>query len=108
MLIEYLIAKGTADDHLWNIVQSKLNTLNKVGLSEDNFKNTEHKHIEDVPSLTLDMFDGFLKKSENDSEKVEELITVMEDDDIFDTIDLEGIENEYHMNIKKRKTDISS
>ncbi|XP_050545725.1 SWI/SNF-related matrix-associated actin-dependent regulator of chromatin subfamily A-like protein 1 [Daktulosphaira vitifoliae] len=36
--IQYLLAKGTADDHLWPLIQSKLNVLNKAGLSKDNFK----------------------------------------------------------------------
>jgi hypothetical protein len=29
---------GTADDELWPLIQGKLDVLNKVGLSKDNFK----------------------------------------------------------------------
>jgi SWI/SNF-related matrix-associated actin-dependent regulator 1 of chromatin subfamily A len=29
---------GTADDELWPLIQSKLDVLNKVGLSKDNFQ----------------------------------------------------------------------
>ncbi|XP_027840177.2 SWI/SNF-related matrix-associated actin-dependent regulator of chromatin subfamily A-like protein 1 [Aphis gossypii] len=36
--IQYLLAKGTADDHIWPLIQFKLNVLNKAGLSKDNFK----------------------------------------------------------------------
>lgn len=36
--IQYLLAKGTADDHIWPLIQSKLSVLNKAGLSKDNFK----------------------------------------------------------------------
>lgn len=36
--IQYLLATGTADDHIWPLIQSKLNVLNKAGLSKDNFK----------------------------------------------------------------------
>lgn len=36
--IQYLLAKGTADDHIWPLIQTKLNVLNKAGLSKDNFK----------------------------------------------------------------------
>jgi len=32
------LAKGTADDHIWPLIQSKLIVLNKAGLSKDNFK----------------------------------------------------------------------
>lgn len=34
--IHYLVAKGTADDHLWPMIQAKMNVLEKVGLSESN------------------------------------------------------------------------
>ncbi|XP_021921060.1 SWI/SNF-related matrix-associated actin-dependent regulator of chromatin subfamily A-like protein 1 isoform X2 [Zootermopsis nevadensis] len=41
VLIQYLVAKGTADDHLWPLIQGKLDVLNKAGLSKDNFLDTE-------------------------------------------------------------------
>ncbi|KAK5861167.1 hypothetical protein PBY51_022583 [Eleginops maclovinus] len=34
--IHYLVAKGTADDHLWPMIQQKMNVLEQVGLSESN------------------------------------------------------------------------
>nr|XP_019945745.1 PREDICTED: SWI/SNF-related matrix-associated actin-dependent regulator of chromatin subfamily A-like protein 1 [Paralichthys olivaceus] len=34
--IHYLVAKGTADDHLWPMIQGKMNILKQVGLSESN------------------------------------------------------------------------
>uniref|UniRef100_A0A7N6BK19 SWI/SNF-related matrix-associated actin-dependent regulator of chromatin subfamily A-like protein 1 n=1 Tax=Anabas testudineus TaxID=64144 RepID=A0A7N6BK19_ANATE len=34
--IHYLVAKGTADDHLWPMIQEKMNVLEQVGLSESN------------------------------------------------------------------------
>ncbi|KAJ0070280.1 hypothetical protein NL108_007623, partial [Boleophthalmus pectinirostris] len=34
--IHYLVAKGTADDHLWPLIQEKMNVLEQVGLSESN------------------------------------------------------------------------
>lgn len=37
MVVQYLVAKGTADDYLWPLVQSKLDILSKAGLSKDNF-----------------------------------------------------------------------
>lgn len=37
VVIQYLVAQGTADDFIWPLVQKKLNTLNKVGLSKDDF-----------------------------------------------------------------------
>ena len=35
--VQYLVAKGTADDELWPMIQRKLDVLNKAGLSKDNF-----------------------------------------------------------------------
>ncbi|KAK2839698.1 hypothetical protein Q5P01_013438 [Channa striata] len=37
--IHYLVAKGTADDHLWPMIQEKMNVLEQVGLSESNLSN---------------------------------------------------------------------
>lgn len=34
--VHYLVAKGTADDHLWPLIQEKMNVLEQVGLSESN------------------------------------------------------------------------
>ncbi|XP_076603149.1 SWI/SNF-related matrix-associated actin-dependent regulator of chromatin subfamily A-like protein 1 [Chaetodon auriga] len=34
--IHYLVAKGSADDHLWPMIQEKMNILEQVGLSESN------------------------------------------------------------------------
>ncbi|KAJ8255315.1 hypothetical protein GJAV_G00203480 [Gymnothorax javanicus] len=41
--IHYLVAKGTADDYLWAMIQEKMNVLEKAGLSEANLsKNAEN------------------------------------------------------------------
>ncbi|XKL60873.1 hypothetical protein PGB90_007930 [Kerria lacca] len=37
VLVQYLIATGTADDYLWPLIKTKLNILNQAGLSKDNF-----------------------------------------------------------------------
>ncbi|PSN48342.1 SWI/SNF-related matrix-associated actin-dependent regulator of chromatin subfamily A-like protein 1 [Blattella germanica] len=46
VLVQYLVAKGTADDHLWPMIQNKLNVLNKAGLSKDNFMETEATYVQ--------------------------------------------------------------
>ncbi|KAI5750295.1 hypothetical protein M8J76_014421 [Diaphorina citri] len=38
VLIQYLVAKQTADDYLWPLVMTKLDVLNRAGLSKDNFQ----------------------------------------------------------------------
>ncbi|XP_070770465.1 SWI/SNF-related matrix-associated actin-dependent regulator of chromatin subfamily A-like protein 1 [Enoplosus armatus] len=37
--IHYLVAKETADDHLWPMIQEKMTVLERVGLSESNLSN---------------------------------------------------------------------
>ncbi|XP_053328064.1 SWI/SNF-related matrix-associated actin-dependent regulator of chromatin subfamily A-like protein 1 [Spea bombifrons] len=38
--IHYLVAKGTADDYLWPMIQEKITILSQAGLSENNFNET--------------------------------------------------------------------
>ncbi|XP_069705432.1 SWI/SNF-related matrix-associated actin-dependent regulator of chromatin subfamily A-like protein 1 isoform X2 [Periplaneta americana] len=53
VLIQYLVAKGTADDHIWPLIQNKLNVLNKAGLSKDNFMNTETTLLQNSKQPTI-------------------------------------------------------
>ncbi|CAH0392874.1 unnamed protein product [Bemisia tabaci] len=41
VVVQYLIAKGTADDYLWPLVEKKLNILNQAGLSKDTFSTAD-------------------------------------------------------------------
>ena len=45
VVVQYLVAKGTADDYLWPLVQSKLDILSKAGLSKDNFHEADTRHL---------------------------------------------------------------
>ncbi|XP_068617789.1 SWI/SNF-related matrix-associated actin-dependent regulator of chromatin subfamily A-like protein 1 [Battus philenor] len=42
--VRYLLARGTVDDHIWPMLQDKLNVLNNVGLSVDSFEDTTMTH----------------------------------------------------------------
>ena len=44
VMVHYLLAKGTSDDHVWNLVKEKLEVLNKAGLSKDNYNVTNEKY----------------------------------------------------------------
>lgn len=39
--VQYLVAKGTADDEMWSLVKNKLDVLSKAGLSKDNFRDAD-------------------------------------------------------------------
>ncbi|XP_071603861.1 SWI/SNF-related matrix-associated actin-dependent regulator of chromatin subfamily A-like protein 1 isoform X2 [Heliangelus exortis] len=38
--VHYLVARGTADDYLWPMIQEKIKVLGEAGLSETNFSDT--------------------------------------------------------------------
>lgn len=35
VIIQYLVAKDTADDYIWPLIKKKMNVLNSVGLDQD-------------------------------------------------------------------------
>lgn len=35
VIIQYLVARNTADDHIWPLIKNKLNVLNAAGLDQD-------------------------------------------------------------------------
>ncbi|KAM6986962.1 SWI/SNF-related matrix-associated actin-dependent regulator of chromatin subfamily A-like protein 1 [Aplochiton taeniatus] len=51
--IHYLVAKGTADDYLWPLIQEKMNVLEQVGLSESNLS-------ENAVSASFNLKVGFI------------------------------------------------
>ncbi|GIY06389.1 hypothetical protein CDAR_505901 [Caerostris darwini] len=69
VVVQYLVAKGTADDEIWPLVQRKLDTLNKAGLSKDNFKSADTVMKEDKSQPQLeDFWSEFDKCPEEDLE----------------------------------------
>uniref|UniRef100_A0A9J7Z0H7 SWI/SNF-related matrix-associated actin-dependent regulator of chromatin subfamily A-like protein 1 n=1 Tax=Cyprinus carpio carpio TaxID=630221 RepID=A0A9J7Z0H7_CYPCA len=54
--IHYLVAKGTADDYLWPMIQEKMNVLEQVGLSESNISEKAESasfHSKDPHQLSI-------------------------------------------------------
>ncbi|XP_072436174.1 SWI/SNF-related matrix-associated actin-dependent regulator of chromatin subfamily A-like protein 1 isoform X3 [Chiloscyllium punctatum] len=68
--IHYLVARGTADDYLWPIIQEKVKVLGQAGLSENNFAETE----------TTDYF----RKGPRQMKMVDFLQTAFDSEDIDD------------------------
>uniref|UniRef100_A0A671Z2A2 SWI/SNF-related matrix-associated actin-dependent regulator of chromatin subfamily A-like protein 1 n=1 Tax=Sparus aurata TaxID=8175 RepID=A0A671Z2A2_SPAAU len=74
--IHYLVAKGSADDHLWPMIQEKMNVLEQVGLSESNLSDKAvnssfHSKVKPVfRSFTAedDMDEAILLEAANDWE----------------------------------------
>uniref|UniRef100_A0A0X3P1Z3 SWI/SNF-related matrix-associated actin-dependent regulator of chromatin subfamily A-like protein 1 n=3 Tax=Schistocephalus solidus TaxID=70667 RepID=A0A0X3P1Z3_SCHSO len=39
--VRYLLAEGTADDHIWTLVKTKLDVLTRAGLNQESFENVD-------------------------------------------------------------------
>ena len=51
VVCQYLLARGTADDILWPMIQKKLEVLQRAGLSEDNFQDMEESYTKEARTL---------------------------------------------------------
>lgn len=51
VLIQYLCAKGTADDDLWPLINEKLDVLGKAGLTKENL--ADAKSVQTSSNLTV-------------------------------------------------------
>uniref|UniRef100_A0A1B6GXP5 SWI/SNF-related matrix-associated actin-dependent regulator of chromatin subfamily A-like protein 1 n=1 Tax=Cuerna arida TaxID=1464854 RepID=A0A1B6GXP5_9HEMI len=82
VVIKYLIAKGTADDYLWPLIQSKLEILNKAGLSKDSYISADTKCIgtPDSKSSTQTKIDDFFENPFDDEDD-SDLLQVMDEID---------------------------
>lgn len=68
--IHYLVARGTADDYLWPLIQEKIKVLGEAGLSETNFSEmTEAASYKDPKQQTI--YDLLQKSFEEDGTDME-------------------------------------
>ncbi|TMS06428.1 SWI/SNF-related matrix-associated actin-dependent regulator of chromatin subfamily A-like protein 1 [Larimichthys crocea] len=83
--IHYLVAKGTADDHLWPMIQEKMNVLEQVGLSEsnlsDNALNASFHSKDPKQRSIMEMF----QRSFTEDDDIDEAILLEAADDWEDT-----------------------
>ncbi|XP_057708938.1 SWI/SNF-related matrix-associated actin-dependent regulator of chromatin subfamily A-like protein 1 [Corythoichthys intestinalis] len=67
--IHYLVAQGTADDHLWPMIQGKMQVLEQVGLSESNLSAhavTAQFHSKDPSQKSItEMFNRSFNEEDN-------------------------------------------
>nr|CAD7398451.1 unnamed protein product [Timema cristinae] len=120
VLVRYLVARGTADDHLWPLIQAKLDVLNKAGLSKDNFLNSHSTEMKSRQQKSLvDFFEELIEDEENrpigpqfetnqpaptEEDNSAELWEV-DEEDLLAKIDLEQIEQ---IESKKRRMNESA
>ncbi|NWI88419.1 SMAL1 protein, partial [Pitta sordida] len=73
--VHYLVAKGTADDYLWPMIQEKIKVLGEAGLSETNFsetaESTNYCPKPDPKQKTIyDLFQRTFSESRDDADDV--------------------------------------
>ncbi|XP_030845914.1 SWI/SNF-related matrix-associated actin-dependent regulator of chromatin subfamily A-like protein 1 [Strongylocentrotus purpuratus] len=51
--VRYLIAKQTADDYIWPLIQKKLSILSKAGLSKDDFGEADTTELKDPKQKSI-------------------------------------------------------
>uniref|UniRef100_A0A8B9RQD7 SWI/SNF-related matrix-associated actin-dependent regulator of chromatin subfamily A-like protein 1 n=1 Tax=Accipiter nisus TaxID=211598 RepID=A0A8B9RQD7_9AVES len=73
--IHYLVAKGTADDYLWPMIQEKIKVLGEAGLSETNFsktaESTNYCPKPDPKQKTIyDLFQRTFSESRDDTDEL--------------------------------------
>uniref|UniRef100_A0A8B9WCF7 SWI/SNF-related matrix-associated actin-dependent regulator of chromatin subfamily A-like protein 1 n=1 Tax=Bos mutus grunniens TaxID=30521 RepID=A0A8B9WCF7_BOSMU len=70
--IHYLVARGTADDYLWPLIQEKIKVLGEAGLSETNFSEmTEATDYFSKDSKQQKIYNLFQKSFEEDGNDME-------------------------------------
>ena len=65
--VMYLVARDTADDVMWPIIQKKLSVLNSAGLSKDNFEDSESRVMEDTRQMKIE--DSFNNSRANEEDE---------------------------------------
>ncbi|NXP90968.1 SMAL1 protein, partial [Passerina amoena] len=73
--VHYLVAKGTADDYLWPMIQEKIKVLGEAGLSETNFSETAEStnycpKTNPKQKTIFDLFQKTFSESRDDADDV--------------------------------------
>ncbi|XP_004641407.1 SWI/SNF-related matrix-associated actin-dependent regulator of chromatin subfamily A-like protein 1 [Octodon degus] len=73
--IHYLVARGTADDYLWPLIQEKIKVLGEAGLSETNFSEmteaTDYLSKDPKQQTIYDLLQKSFEEDETDMELLE-------------------------------------
>ncbi|CAL4063142.1 unnamed protein product [Meganyctiphanes norvegica] len=86
VLVQYLVAQNTADDHIWNMIQAKLEVLSKAGLTKDNF--TEADTARQKDRNQSEMTDYYSEDGDKDKGAADKsLADAIDDDSLADAID---------------------
>ncbi|XP_076821185.1 SWI/SNF-related matrix-associated actin-dependent regulator of chromatin subfamily A-like protein 1 isoform X1 [Clavelina lepadiformis] len=89
--IHYLVAKGTADDYIWEMIKKKLDVLSKAGLNGSRFDDTQ-AHAATPTRHRSNLLDYFktAKEESNENKSVNEFAETLKSDE--DSILVEALE----------------
>ncbi|XP_051839539.1 SWI/SNF-related matrix-associated actin-dependent regulator of chromatin subfamily A-like protein 1 isoform X2 [Antechinus flavipes] len=80
--IHYLVAKGTADDYLWPLIQEKIKVLGQAGLSDTNFSDmteaTDYFHKDPKQKKIYDLLRTSLEEDDYGEDMDEALLEAAE------------------------------
>uniref|UniRef100_A0A7N4PVG3 SWI/SNF-related matrix-associated actin-dependent regulator of chromatin subfamily A-like protein 1 n=1 Tax=Sarcophilus harrisii TaxID=9305 RepID=A0A7N4PVG3_SARHA len=80
--IHYLVAKGTADDYLWPLIQEKIKVLGQAGLSDTNFSDmteaTDYFHKDPKQKKIYDLLRSSLEEDDYGEDMDEALLEAAE------------------------------
>lgn len=94
VIIQYLCAKGTADDQIWPLVNEKLSVLSRAGLTRENLSESST-----VNGHKANLFKDLIEEDSKKNEKIEmsnlcdkQNVIVLEEDDDLNSIDFAQFE----------------
>ncbi|XP_076549329.1 SWI/SNF-related matrix-associated actin-dependent regulator of chromatin subfamily A-like protein 1 [Osmia lignaria lignaria] len=85
VVIQYLVAKHTADDYLWPLIQKKMNVLNEVGLDQD-FSLKDIDVTKQTLSTKQKTLDSFMDSSQFDFSIDDEIVQNNENENNENTV----------------------
>uniref|UniRef100_A0A1I7XAV5 Helicase C-terminal domain-containing protein n=1 Tax=Heterorhabditis bacteriophora TaxID=37862 RepID=A0A1I7XAV5_HETBA len=66
VFVQYLVARNTADDVMWPLIQKKIDVLGQVNLSSDSFRDAEKTHLDcsETPNHDIGQYLGVIADKE--------------------------------------------
>ncbi|XP_047352619.1 SWI/SNF-related matrix-associated actin-dependent regulator of chromatin subfamily A-like protein 1 isoform X1 [Vespa velutina] len=101
VVIQYLVAKQTADDHLWSLIQRKINILCKVGLNQNILMDEAEVTNQVLKQNDQLKIDFFMEKTPKKSLKSDDKMDIS--DEINNDTSLENNEEKEEISIKDIK-----
>ncbi|CAB4008123.1 SWI SNF-related matrix-associated actin-dependent regulator of chromatin subfamily A 1 [Paramuricea clavata] len=75
VVVHYLLARKTADDYLWPLIQKKLDVLSEAGLNKEDFSDLDTKTFQDPKQRDLkDLFESMIEEFNDDDSFLEECL----------------------------------